>query len=176
MQIDKTKFRHPNTNSRYLKGLFFEQTGADKSTVVYTLKDSDHEGYPSLYRFYMEVNDPTEWKFAQEYLDGWEHWEMLTSCTWFKPYIARWRKELELRMKSEALARIMRESKTTSKESFSANRYLLEKGWEPKEGPSHRRGRPSKDDIAKAATELASADKRLSDDLERLNILTFERR
>lgn len=159
-----------STNQRLLKGLFYEQTLADKSSVVYTLKDKDHEGYPSLYRLYMETNDPTEWKFANKYLDGWEHWEMLLACTWFKPYADRWRKELELRMKSESLARIMTEAKTASKESFQANRYLLEKGWEPKASSTHGRGRPSKDEVAKAAKEIAQTNSRVLEDFQRLNI------
>ena len=163
------KFRS-TVNSRLLKGLFFEQTLADKTSCVYTLKDIDHEGLPSLYRLYMETDDPTEWDFANKHLDGWEHWEMLTACAWFKPYVERWRKELELRMKSKALARIKAEAKLTTKESFQANKYLLEKGWEPKDGQAKGRGRPTKDDIKKAASEAASQEKRLSEDMERMNL------
>lgn len=155
-------------NQRLLKGLFYEMTLADKSSVVYTLKDHDHEGFRSLYRLYMETNDPTEWRFATEFLDGWEHWELLCKTTWFQPYVSRWRKELELRLRSQALSRIMSESKTASKESFAANKYLLEKGWEPKD--SGRRGRPSKDEVSKAAREIASTNSRLEEDFERLNI------
>lgn len=157
-------------NQRLLKGLFYETTLSDKSTVIYTLKDHDHSGYPSLYRLYMETNDPTEWRFSQEHLDGWEHWEMLCQATWFKPYAERWRKELDLRLKSQALVRIMSEAKTGSKESFQANKYLLEKGWEPKESSAAKRGRPSKDEIAKAAKDIASASSRLDEDFNRLNI------
>jgi hypothetical protein len=139
--------------------------------VVYTLKDHDHEGFPSLYRLYMEYNDPTEWTFANGCLENWQHWEKLLNCNWFKPYAERWRKELELRMKSEALARILSESKTTSKESFAASKYLLEKGWEPKESFKNQRGRPSKDEVKKAAQEIAQMDKRLEDDLNRITNL-----
>lgn len=167
--IDRSKFRATN-NARMLKGLFFETTLADKSSVVYTLKDVDHEGFPSLYRLFMEIDDPTEWEVAQQLVDGWEHWEMLCNCTWFKPYVERWRKELELRFKSKALHKIRVESKTGSKESFAANKYLLEKGWEPKDSSKHGRGRPSKDEVKKAATELAEADKRLLGDFERLGL------
>lgn len=162
------KFRNKINNARLLKGLFYEQTLADKSSVLYTLKDIDYREYPSLYRLYMETDDPTEWEVSQKYVDGWEHWEMLCATSWFKPYIERWRKELELRMKSKALARIKTEAKTTSKESFMANRYLLEKGWEPKEGQKHGRGRPTKEDIKKAASELASAQERISGDFDRI--------
>lgn len=166
----KNKFRHPNTNNRYYKALFFEETGADKSTVVYTLKDVDHEGFPSLYRLYMELDDPTEWEVANQLMDGWEHWENLCTCTWFKPIVERWRKEVELRMKSKALHRIRSEAKTASKEAFAANKYILEKGWEPKESSKSGRGRPTKDEIKRAADDLAKASNQLSDDYLRLGL------
>jgi hypothetical protein len=158
-------FRSPS-GSRYLKGLFYEETGADKSTVVYTLKDQDHMGFPSLYRLYMETDDPTEWKFANQHLDGWEHWEMLCRCSWFIPYVQRWRKELQLRIASHALARIMAESKTNSRDSFTANRYLLERGWMPKE--TNKGGRPSKDSIRAAAHQIASEGLQVASDFDRL--------
>lgn len=160
-------------NGRYTKGLFFEMTLPEtRGSAIYTLKDWDHEVdgkvYKSLYRLYMEVNDPTEYKFAVAHLDGWEHWEILTNCSWFKPYVERWRRELELRMKSEALARIMRESKTSGKESFQASKYLLEKGWEPKDTAS-KRGRPSKDEINREARSIVEERNRIEADYERLS-------
>ena len=176
--LSKPSFRSPVNNTLYTKGLFYETTLADKSSVVFTLKDWDHsvsqeDGsvivYPSLYRLYLETNDPTEYRFATTHLEGMYHWETLLACNWFKPYIERWRRELELRMKSESLARIMSEARRASKESFQANRYLLEKGWEPKEGSSSRRGRPSKEEVKQAASDLARADKTLSEDYSRIS-------
>lgn len=146
--------------------LFFETTGADKSTVVFTLKDEDHLGFQSLYRLYMEEGDPTEWKLATKHLDGWEHWEMLCQSAWFKPYVTRWRKELLLRLQSQALARIIAEAKTSSRNSFTANKYLLERGWEPKEKGSA--GRPSKEAIKQEASRIASEAQRIESDFERL--------
>lgn len=167
-----SKFKTQN-NVLLTKALFFETTLADKSTVVYSLKDRDHtvDGvtYPSLFQKYLEANDPTEYRFATQYLDGLYHWEVLCECTWFKPYLERWRHELSLRMKSEALARIMKEAKTTSKDSFMANRYLLEKLWEPHGDPKAKRGRPSKDEIQKAATDIARAENNILDDFKRIS-------
>lgn len=154
----------------YLKALFFETTNADKSTVVYTLKNEDHSGFPSLYKLYMSVSDPTEYRFATQYLDSWDHWEKLCECSWFKPYVTKWRRELELKLKSEALARIYSMSRVPSKEQFQANKYVVEKGWEPKDGQGTRRGRPSKEEVAKAAHEIVTTNSRLNDDLERLGI------
>lgn len=164
------KFRN-NSNGRYLKGLFFEMTPSDKSSVSYTLKDWDHtvDGvvYPSLYRLYLEQEDLTEYEFANTYLDGWEHWEMLTSCSWFKPYAERWRKELALKVKARALNRLKAEAASSSKNSFLANKYLVEKGWVDKTD-NHGRGRPSKEEVKAAANEIVLSDRRIQDDYDRL--------
>lgn len=167
-----SKYRS-NTGVLFTRGLFFETTYADKSSVVYSLKDWDHvvddTTYPSLYLLYLQENDPTEYRFATAHLDGLYHWEALSACTWFQVYLSRWRRELEVRMKSQALLRIMSEAKSSSKEAFQANRYLLEKAWEPKEPGKHGRGRPSTDEIRKAATEIASTDKRILEDFSRIS-------
>lgn len=164
---DRSKFRN-STNGRYLKGLFFEQTLADKSSVVYTLKDWDHLSYPSLYRLYMEMEDLTEYEFANAYLDGWEHWEMLCQCEWFKPYVERWRKELTLKIQARALKALRAEAESSSKNAFVANKFLVDKGWVDKSEKAHGRGRPSKDEVKKAADAIALSDKRLEEDLQRL--------
>jgi hypothetical protein len=164
------KFRN-STNGRYLKGLFFETTGSDKASVSYTLKDWDHtvDGivYPSLYRLYLEQEDLTEYEFANAHLDGWEHWEMLTSATWFRPYVSRWRRELSLKLKARALNRLKAEAASTSKNAFLANRYIIEKGYVDT-GEKSGRGRPSKDEVKAAAHEIAISDRRIDEDFARL--------
>lgn len=152
--------------ARLTKGLFFETTGIDKSSVLFTLKDDDHLGYRSLRQLYLQEGDPTEFKFAVSHLDGWDHWQELCSCSWFKPHLSKWRSELELKIKSAALARIMVEAKTSSKNSFMANRYLVERAWESR-GES-RAGRPSKAQIREAAHEQASDVSRINSDFDRL--------
>lgn len=153
----------------YTRHLFFETTPtADKSTVVYTLKDNDHRGFPSLYCLYMEENDPTEWRVAQKYLDGWSHWEALTDCSWFRPYFYRWRKEMEIRLRSENIARLMDTAAGEGREASSAARYLIEKGWDQKE-PYGKKGRPSKDQVREQAILIARDKERLSNDFARIS-------
>ena len=158
-----SKFRN-SSNTRYLQALFFEQSGADKTNVVYTLKDEAHMSYPSLYEHYMTVADPTEYKFATEWLDGWEHWESLCNCAWFKPIVARWRRELSLKIKSEALASIISESRSASSNSYQASKFLVNGEWEEKS----RRGRPSKAEVKQEAQSLADDRYRLADDFKRI--------
>lgn len=166
--FEDSEFRTSN-RKRLLRGLFFETTPtSDKTNVLYSLKDEDHLGYRSLSRLYLEANDPTEYTFAVQYLESYDHWEMLCECSWFKPYLNRWRKELEMKIKSEALANIIREAKDQKSPSrFAANKYIIEKGWEPKDTPN-KKGRPSKDAIREAAYDIAETERRLQEDFDRL--------
>lgn len=166
---ESSEFRLSN-RKRLLKGLFWELSDSDKVGVLYTLKEETHMGYPSLSQLYMEENDPTEYRFATKYLESWDHWEKLCECSWFQPYLVKWRKALEMKLKSEALANIIRESRDTKSPSrFTANKFIIDRGWEPKEGQTQRRGRPSKEDVRTAAYDLAAIDKRLEEDLARLS-------
>ena len=157
------------------RSLFFE-TQLDRALdrALYTLKDHDHtwkdKTYKSLYLLYMEVGDPTEYQFAKKYLDSWQHWELLCEANWFKPYVSRWRKELELRIKSETLAKIrnLAESGEASRDSFNAQKYLLDKGWEPKEKSASKRGRPTKEEIQKEAIRISQDISSIEEDYERI--------
>ena len=163
--LTHSKFHVPTGQLLY-RGLFFETQGADKTTVVYTLKDRDHEGFPSLYRLYMEMDDPTEYDFAVTYLAGWDHWVKLCKCSWFKPYVKKWREELEVRTKARALRSIKDYAKSSGKEAYQANKFLVSNGWIEKK--THGRGRPSKDDIKSEAERIARERTDLDEDFARI--------
>lgn len=168
MSESKPRFKNV-MGFRFLKELFFETTSSDKTNVIYTLKADDHLGYPSFYKLYMSYEDPTEYQFAIDNLADWEHWEMLCECNWFKPYITKWRREAEIRHKSKALRRILEESRSGSKDSLAANKYLLEKRWIDKSTPS--RGRPSNQEIKDQTVELLKQESStLLQEAERLGV------
>jgi hypothetical protein len=136
--------------------------------VLYTLKDVDHLGYPSLYRLYMEADDPTEYHFATTHLDGWAHWERLQECSWFKPYVDAWRRELEVRFRANALKNIQAAANDLkSPSAYQANKFLVGQGWK-ESGPKRRAGQPSKDEIKKEATRLAQISQTLEEDFDRI--------
>lgn len=150
-----------------LQALFFETTPADKTNVVYTLKTEDHLGYPSLYRLYMEADDPTEYTFAVQYLDGWSHWEKLCECSWFKDHVTQWRKELELRTRATSLKAIREIAASDPKQALLANKFLVSAGW--KDAPEKRRaGAPSKEDVRQEAHRIASTEKTINEDFDRI--------
>lgn len=166
MAKPNSKFRN-GSNSRLMKQLFFEECyGKDEKLAVYTLKDWDHLGYPSLYRLYMEMGDLKEYEFAETYLDGYDHWMRLCSTPWFKPHIERWRKELLLRVQGQALRRIQSVAEAEGhKSAYEANKFLLAASWA---SPGHSKGRPSKEQVKEEAERIAKAEKEIQEDAERI--------
>jgi hypothetical protein len=112
------------------------------------------------------LGDLTEIEFARTYFDGWEHWQMICALSWFKPYLARWRQELELQVKAKALNEIIAVSKNKDhKSSYEANKWLIAGHWkEDKKGA----GRPSKEEIKRQAQELFLSKADTEDDLKRV--------
>jgi hypothetical protein len=168
--IQRSKFRNTR-NMRMLSGLFIEHKPYTQVTPpVYTLRDWHYtrptgEYLPSLYLLYMEMGDVTEYNFATTYLDGWEHWGMLCNSEFFKPYIARWREELALKIKAEALQRLQEVAKDpTSKNFTEVNKYLADMRWREKDS----KGRPKQSDVDRAAKIIARDTKDLEEDYERV--------
>jgi hypothetical protein len=154
----------------YLQALFYETTLSYKSTVVYTLKETDHEGYPSLYRLYMEAGDPTEYQFAVTHLDGWTHWQALVAAKWFLPYVEAWRAELAVKFESDALARIRAVSADPSNPNYYyANKHLLELARKPAD--ARKRGRPTKGSSPADETHERAVLREIAEDAKRLGVV-----
>lgn len=174
-----SKFRN-DLNVRYTKALFFELTTTEnREAAIYTLsKEDKHFGdrfYRSLYQCYMNENDILEHDFANKYFEDWEHWQNIARTNWMKPLIAKWRVELETRIKSDALKIIRAEADAGTKYSYAAAVYLAKKGWEEKIpekslGPKKSVGRPSKAQIAEEAHRIAIEGHSVDEDLARLGV------
>ena len=163
--MDKPKVKSPQ-GLRYTRGLFFETTLQDKSSVVYTLKDEDHEGYPSLYRLYMDMADTTEFEFSNKYLDGHDHWKKLSETTWFKPYVERWREELRLKLEAIYRARLEQMAADGGKEALAATKTLLEINRKATE--RKKVGRPPTDTSQDDLTAVRASQGLIEDDYDRL--------
>lgn len=154
-------------NVRMYKSLFYETALGEKRYAIYTLKEEDYLGYPSIYRLYLECNDPTEFTIATTYFDSVDHWERLCQAEWFKPHLDKMRRALELKLKSEAVAALIKDAKTTSKSAASSQKFLLEKF--SLISPDKRApGRPSKAEISAEAQRIASVADEINDDYRRL--------
>jgi len=161
-----------NVNGAYLtKQLFLENEMGERLLAVYTLKGYDHtfrgKSYPSLRRLFVETGDPTEYSFALKYLDGWEHWKAICAQGWFAPYLAEWREDLEVSLKSRALARIQQKALKQDKDALQADKILLTGGWKD---PSEKStvGRPTKARIKEEAQKIFKEKSVYDDDFNRI--------
>lgn len=132
----------------------------DPEIAIYTLKDEDFEYkgkvFPSLKRLYLEIADPTEWEFAQRCFANWDQWQRIANTYATKNNVAKWREELEIKLKSEAIKEMR--NKAQDPKGTSAARWLAEKGWEEKRTP----GAPSKEEKERQI----NIDKRVKDELD----------
>lgn len=166
--IDKKNFK--NSSGAYItKSLFMEFELAEKVHSVYTLKDQDHtlsgKTYPSLRRLFVESEDLTEYSFAVTHLAGWPHWKKITEQEWFKPYLAEWREELLIRVKSHALKRVKQKAEEKGKDALVADKILLT--WQTPE-KVEKVGRPTKEKIRFEADKLFKQESEIDADFERI--------
>lgn len=159
-----------NSNNRYLTKAMFFETSHYPESIRFTLKLHDHKGYPSLHRLYVDMEDPTEYLFAIEYFEGWEHWKVLSSLDWFKPYLENMREELDLKLKAKNVERMKKVAEDPDhKSSVQAMRYLIEKGYIDKdEKIAKKRGRPSKDEIEGNLKRMSEEELKLAEDFRRV--------
>lgn len=132
--------------------------------AIYTVKDKDFDGYISLKKRYLEMEDTTEYLFAVEYFENYAHWERICQTEWFAPHINQWRKELELKIKAKAIKNIMDVAQGSSKDAMQANKFLATKGYVEK----NEKGRPSKEQVKNEVDRLADLESRMNDDLARI--------
>jgi hypothetical protein len=169
LDVEKSIFKDSmnrwRTQSLFIE-TYYNKMRLDPSDVSYeplfTLKDHDHQGKPSLKRLYLDCQDPTEYEFATKHLGGWQHWQILVTLKWFEPYILLWREELEVLIRSKALAKIMADAGSDSKTSTQSAKYIADGGYKEKS----KRGKSSK---AERAKEQAVKD-RLAKDSERIGL------
>lgn len=165
---DKKKFKN-NSGTHLLKPIFYELDEIGRPNAQYSLKtyDSEFEGrlYPSLRRLYVELEDPTEYLFAETYLDGWDHWKKLSSASFFQDYLRDWREELDVRLRAKALVRIRKRAEESSKDGLSADKILLSGGWKTEE---NKVGRPTKEKIKQEAERLSKERTVFDEDFERI--------
>jgi hypothetical protein len=116
---------------------------------VYTLKSEDHQGFKSLKKLYLDEEDITEYRFANKYLDSYEHWKILLKCTWFKPLVESWREELKLKLQSRLYRLLYKILDSDENGDIPAIRMALGALEKPKEGDKTKKSTRSKGRVAK---------------------------
>ena len=151
---------------RYKTLSLFLEIAYDRD-AIYTLKDYDHDyndkTYISLKRLFLEIADPTEYTFSTKYLAGWEHWQKICNNKVLAQHIEKWRTELEMKLRSEAVRTIYGQSR---KGSVTAAKWLAERGWDDRPA-----GRPSKAEIEKQTKIIQDVQNEFEQDYTRLHVV-----
>lgn len=134
---------------------------------VFSLKATDHEWrgkpMPSMKALYMQYRDPTEYVFALAVLGSWKHWEKLCKARWFQPFLNEWRTELEMKVRAEAVAKMIEQAKNGDRKAME---WVASGGWRTRQGA----GRPSKAEKDAAIRAEAGLDAGIRADAERLGL------
>lgn len=140
-----------NNGSLLFKPLFLEfSRDEERDRVLYTIKDEDvSPQIKSLKKLYLEQEDLSEYTFASLYFNDYNHWERLTKFYWFAPVVDKWRRELEVKIRSEALRKLVEIAKGNSPQAAAVNRYLAEGKWKdkPKKDKVYPKSKKEKDSL-----------------------------
>lgn len=128
------------------------------------VEDNLHKLYnlQELRTKYLLLEDPTEYYFAIKVIGSWLLWEEFIKNNTI--FVESLRRELEAKIKSNALLSIIERSKGDTRDSLVASKYLVDTPWIKKSS----KGRPSKESIDKEIKKLAEANNRITNDYKRL--------
>lgn len=164
------KSGHFRTDSMFLERIARRHKNAG-ITPVYSLSErSNREDTQNLYNLFMECVD--EYDFAIKAFGSKQHLDKLKTLKWFMEGFpsclsyrgyATWLDDMEIRDASIAKATLFHKAKDGD---VNAAKKLLDMT-----KPSTTKGRPKKEDIAKAAAKKADEMTEIEQDIKRLNVV-----
>lgn len=138
------------------------ENGYNTELAVYTMTDTDkcYNGklYPSLRRLYLETEDPTEYFFATKYLWGWNHWQRLAANSTMRDEVAKWREELEVRLRAKAVRGLIKQADS----NFNAAKWVATGNW------TSKRGRPSREEMETRKKIMGRIEDETAEESERI--------
>lgn len=166
MEIDKSRMWDETTIRPRTVSLFLELHYDD--AAVYSLKEDHwtHETrgfYPSIKKLYVEMEDPTEYEFANKYFLGWKHWQQICKSKIMRAHIDEWRAELETKLRCRGVKAML---ESANQGNYQASKWLVDRGWDVR-----GKGRPSKADVDSAKAIETKIVQEYADDVERLRLV-----
>jgi len=160
----KSEFK--DSMNRYKTQSLFREFYIQDIKPVYCLLEEDSKGeLPSLKKLYMDVGDPTEYEFAMQAFGSWKHWLKIKSAKAIQPWIEDWPTELEVKLRSEGIRKVIQES-SSGKSTFNAAKYLANGEW----NRASKRGRPTKEEVERERKIAAKLDAEFSEDAQRIGL------
>lgn len=125
-------------------------------------------GYISVRASFIELRDPTGYKWADKYLKDYKHFEKLMEAPWFSSVFKALQKELKEILKSEAIQKIIQIASEDSPQALQAAKYIASAEWEK---ATSGRGRPSKEELRGELKRAADQVYQESEDAERIGLI-----
>lgn len=144
-RVLKDKMKRYRTRSLFKE--FWGRTKNQDWPPIFTLKgEEDKDGLIAIKRIYMEIGDPTEYKFAKAVFHDHTHWRHLCKQAWFMEFVKEWRLELKAKIRSSAVESLLalkegnlQAIKVLASEDYAYNSYL-----DDHDLSKRRVGRPNK--------------------------------
>lgn len=154
----------------YTRGLFWDVSkvlphNLRSIDAVFDLYQ-DRPGLINARATFVELGDPTGYRWAIKYLGDWHHWEILMKCKWFKEAYDVWVHELNVKLRSDAVDRIKEISDGGTQQSLAAAKYLADMA-KPK---VYGRGRPSSAEISGELKRAVKVLETEEADMERIGL------
>ena len=114
---------------------------------------------------YLDVADPTEYETAMRLIGDYDHWLLIRNHPKIKPIIDKWAKEVEVKIRSEAIKQMTKHAKQPN--GAAAAKWIAE-------GTFMKRvlkNKVDKEEEAEIQQEIAT---RVSDDMERLGLKAID--
>lgn len=119
----------------------------------------------NFHKTFVAIGDMTEYKAALKLVGSWQEWERLKrDWATFRSYIQEWKDELEVKLRSDAVEKIIELSSGEDSKALQAAKFLSESGWNKRAGA----GRPSKAEKKRAAREIAKLASETKDEEARI--------
>jgi len=123
---------HLSTKSLFVD-VYLPSELIDKLNKPYfTLREEDYGNFVSLYKIYMECDDPTEYNFALEVFGSFDYWNTICQAVFFQKHIKVWRSDLSARIRSKAaklVKEIATDKNTPPSVALAAAKTLMSSNW-----------------------------------------------
>jgi len=130
---------------------------ADKITKAADFRTGSREWKDQFRNLFIEIGDPTGYVFAEQYVEGgYRSWKKIANSFDAKSEIGEWMETLSVRLQAEAILNIAK-----NRESFQANKWLADRGWDEKEDKRTK----------EAKKRAAEVDQFIKNDMERLGLI-----
>ena len=170
--MDRIKLTTPpyrGTGGHWLTSTLFYERWIDLKDYEQTYEPlfslTGRQGLIDARQTFVELEDPTGYKWAMKYLGSWKHYEKLMNTSWFPPYVETWTIEIKVKLKSDAIQAIRRIAGSKEQGALAAAKYLANLDYDSK------RGRPSHAEVKGEARRQAALITQEDDDAQRIGLV-----